>query len=382
MQITRRLATFGLLASGGLSACASGMRAPLAPAPAEEVMPAVPNPGWDAWVQNFRSRATSRGISPGTFDRAFANAGYMPGVIERDRSQTEFTRTLEDYLQIAAGPKKVALGRDAFTRQRPALAAIEARYGVPAEIVAAIWGVESNFGTRRGAIPVVSALSTLAYDGRRGAFFESQLVEALRILQNGDVTPERMTGSWAGAMGHTQFIPTSYASLAVDFDGDGRRDIWSDDPTDALASTANYLARNGWRQGEPWGHVITPANPGAGGTVIQPQPGGPSFRVFHNFNVIKRYNNSTNYALGVGHLSDRLTGAPAIEGPFPPDRYGLVKSQRLELQQRLNAAGYDAGDPDGVLGSQTAAAIRAFQQARGLPVTGEPSVALLRALGG
>lgn len=381
MQITRRLATFGLLA-GGLSACSAGMSAPLAPAPAEEVMPAVPNAGWDAWVQNYRGRALSRGVSAATFDRAFADAGYMPGVIERDRSQTEFTRTLEDYLQIAAGPKKVALGREAFARQRTNLAAIEARYGVPAEIVAAIWGVESNFGTRRGAIPVVSALSTLAYDGRRGEFFESQLTEALRILQNGDVTPDRMTGSWAGAMGHTQFIPTSYASLAVDYDGDGRRDIWSDDPTDALASTANYLARNGWRRGEPWGHVITPANPGSGGTVIQPQPGGPQFRVYHNFNVIKRYNNSTNYALGVGHLSDRLTGAPAIEGPFPPDRYGMTKVQRLDLQRRLNAAGFDAGDPDGVLGSQTASAIRAFQQARGLPVTGDPSLEVLRALGG
>ena len=381
MRITRRLATFGLMA-GGLSACSSGMSAPLSPAPAEEVMPSVPNAGWDAWVQNFRSRATGQGIAPATYDRAFARAGYLPGVIERDRSQTEFTRTLEDYLQIAAGPKKVALGRDAFARQRSTLAAIEARYGVPANVVAAIWGVESNFGTRRGAIPVVSALSTLAYDGRRGAFFESQLLEALRILQNGDITPDRMTGSWAGAMGHTQFIPTSYASLAVDFDGDGRRDIWSEDPTDALASTANYLARNGWRRGEPWGQVITPQNPGSGGTVIQPQPGGPQFRVYHNFNVIKRYNNSTNYALGVGHLSDRLTGAPAIEGPFPPDRYGLVKEQRLDLQRRLNAAGYDAGDPDGVLGAQTASAISAFQQARGLPVTGEPSVQLLRALGG
>ena len=376
MTMTRRTASFGLLALG-LQGCIGNPIA--APAVAQQAMPIVANPGWDAWVAGFRPRALSSGVSAATFDRAFAGAGYIPGVIERDRNQTEFSRTLEDYLQIAAGPKKVAAGRSAFARQQNTLRAIESRYGVDAKIVAAIWGVESNFGTRRGDIPVVSALSTLAYDGRRGQFFEQQLVAALRILQNGDTTPGNMTGSWAGAMGHTQFIPTSYQSLAVDFNGDGRRDIWADDPTDALASAANYLAKNGWRRGEPWGML---ASQGSGGTVIQPQPGGPSFRVFHNFNVIKRYNNSTNYAIGVGHLGDRLAGGPAIDGPFPPDRFGLTKVQRMDLQRRLNAAGFDAGEPDGVIGSGTRAAIEGYQRRAGLPVSGEPSLALLRALGG
>ncbi len=384
MRPGRRAVTFGLLAAGlgacgqrtGFGASAGG----LAPAPDPDVIP-IENPGWRGWVQSFLPRARAAGVSQETLDRAFDGAGYLPGVIERDRNQTEFTRTLEDYLNITASEDKVATGRAQVARWRSTLDAIEARYGVEAEVVAAVWGVESQYGARRGEFPVVSALSTLAYDGRRGAFFEQQLVSALKTLQRGDVAPSRMTGSWAGAMGHTQFIPTSYQSLAVDFDGDGRRDIWSEDPTDALASTANYLARNGWRRGQPWGQEITSANPGSGGTVITPQPGGPSFRVFHNFNVIKRYNNSTNYAIGVGHLSDRLAGAGPLRGAFPPDRYGMTKEQRQALQARLTAAGYDTGGTDGVIGSNSRAAISAFQAARGLPVTGDPSLELLRLLG-
>lgn len=375
MEITRRQAGLGLVAAG-VSACA---RPPgLAPAPEAEVMPAVANPGWDAWVADFRPRALSRGVSAPTFDSAFARAGYLPGVIERDRNQTEFTRTLEDYLQISANDEKVARGRAAVARQQTTLAAIESRYGVDAEIVAAIWGVESNFGERRGAIPVVSALSTLSYEGRRGSFFESQLVAGLEILERGDTTPDRLVGSWAGAMGHTQFIPTSYLAYAVDFTGDGRSDIWSRDPADALASAANYLARFGWRQGQPWSLEALPGT--SGGTLITPQPGGPSFRVYPNFAVIKRYNNSTNYALGVGYLASRLAGGGPIEGSFPPDRYGLTKDQRIALQSRLNRAGYDAGTPDGVIGSGTEAAISAFQRDRGLIVTGEPSPAILAML--
>ncbi len=375
MRLTRRQVGLGL---GALGLAACGGPPSLAPAPAEEVMRAAPNPAWDAWVAAFRPRALSRGVSASTWDRAFTRAGYLPGVIERDRNQTEFTRTLEDYLQIAANEEKVARGRAAFARQAATLQAIEARHGVEAEVVAAIWGVESDFGRRRGAIPVVSALSTLAYDGRRGSFFEDQLVAALLILQRGDTTPDRMVGSWAGAMGHTQFIPTSYQAYAVDFTGDGRRDIWSDDPADALASAANYLARAGWRPGQPSSSEAVAGT--SGGRLITPQPGGPTFRVHPNFDVIRRYNNSVNYALGVGYLAHRLAGGGPIRGAFPPDRYGLTKDQRVALQSRLNAAGYDAGTPDGVIGSGTRAAIEAFQRRRGLPVTGDPSPAVLAML--
>lgn len=375
MGMTRRQVGLGLGALG-LSACAGPPS--LAPAPAEEVMRAVPDPGWREWVAAFRPRALSRGVSGATWDRAFARAGFLPGVIERDRNQTEFTRTLEDYLQIAANEEKVARGRAAFARQAATLQAIEARYGVDAEVVAAIWGVESDFGRRRGAIPVVSALSTLGYDGRRGAFFEDQLVAALLILQRGDTTPERMVGSWAGAMGHTQFIPTSYQAYAVDFTGDGRRDIWAEDPADALASAANYLARSGWRRGQPSSSEAVAGT--SGGRLITPQPGGPGFRVYPNFDVIKRYNNSTNYALGVGYLARRLAGGGPIRGTFPPDSYGLTKDQRVALQRGLNRRGFDAGTPDGVIGSGTREAIEAFQDARGLARTGEPSPALLSML--
>ena len=198
----------------------------------------VRNANYDAWVRGFRARAANQGISQSTLDAGFRGAGYLPGVVKRDRNQTEFNRTLEDYLAIAASDERVTKGRAAFARHRGTLSAIEAKYGVPAQIVAAIWGLESFFGERRGDVSVVAATSTLAFDGRRGQFFEEQLIAALRILQSGDISAQDLKGSWAGAMGHTQFIPTSYQSFAVDFTGDGRRDIWSDDPTDALASTA------------------------------------------------------------------------------------------------------------------------------------------------
>ena len=337
----------------------------------------VPNAGYDAWVAAFRARAGRYGLSQATLDAGFRGTGYLPGVVTRDRNQTEFSRSLEDYLSIAASDERVAKGRAAYARHRRTLAAVEDRYGVDPAIVAAIWGLESMYGERRGDVPVISATSTLAFDGRRGAFFERQLVAALRILQRGDVAPENLTGSWAGAMGHTQFIPTSYQEYAVDFTGDGRRDIWSEDPADSLASTAAYLSRSGWRRGVRWGGL---AGPGATGRVVQPQPGGPRFAVTGNFGVIKRYNNSDAYAIGVGHLADRIAGAGPLQASFPPDAAGLTKADRIELQRRLTARGFDAGGADGVIGANTRDAIRAFQASRGLPATGEPSGALLRSL--
>jgi membrane-bound lytic murein transglycosylase B len=258
------------------------------------------------------------------------------------------------------------------------LTALEDRYGVDASIITAIWGLESFYGERRGQVPVISATSTLAFDGRRGAFFEQQLIAALRILQNGDIPAARMLGSWAGAMGHTQFIPTSYMQFAVDHDGDGRRDIWSDDPTDALASAAAYLQRNGWTPGLTWGGEAGSGGPS--GPVIQPQPGGPAFATTSNFRVIKRYNNSDAYAICVGHLADRIAGGGPLRGSFPPDANGLTKADRIALQQRLTARGFDTQGSDGVIGRNTEAAIRAYQASQGLPVTGLPSQALLQSL--
>lgn len=388
--------------SGGAG---GGYRAP-DPAPR-----AVPDAGWDAWVEGFKSRAASRGISSGTLDAAFRGAGFLPEVIEKDRNQTEFSRTLEDYLNIAASDDRVSLGRQKYAQYGGVLSAIQSRYGVEGNVVAAVWGLESFFGTRRGNVPVVSALSTLAYEGRRGEFFEGQLVAALKILQAGDVSPGAMTGSWAGAMGHTQFIPTSYLAFAVDFTGDGRRDIWSEDPTDALASTAAYLAKSGWTAGLPWGMEVTvPAgfDTGllgrgkgksaadwqglgvraadgralAGGSIIAGgnSGGAPFFLLTQNFATILRYNNAQNYAIGVGHLSDRLLGRGAVQASFGPDTAGMTKADRQDLQQRLTAAGFDTGGTDGVMGAKTKAAISAYQASVGLPVTGEPSLELLRRL--
>jgi membrane-bound lytic murein transglycosylase B len=381
MLTTRRVFSTGAMMAL-LSACGGRPRggsvvAARAPDP---VMQAVSNPAFDAWVAGFKGRAASKGISSRTISTSFAQAGYLPDVIDRDRNQTEFSRTLEEYLAIAASDERVAKGRANYARYRDVLGQIESRYGVEAHVVTAIWGLESMFGERRGNVPVVSALSTLAFDGRRGAFFESQLIAALQILDNGDTTPARMTGSWAGAMGHTQFIPTSYLAYAVDFTGDGRRDIWEEDPTDALASTASYLARSGWQRGQAWGGEEGSPGFASGTRRIQPQVGGPVFAVGPNFNAIKRYNNSDSYAIGVGHLADRIAGAGPIRGGFPPDRYGFTADQRKQLQARLTAAGYDTGGTDGVLGSKSRAAISAYQQRNGLAVTGEPSLELLRRL--
>jgi lytic murein transglycosylase len=376
MQIDRRLFGLGLLGLG-LSACSRAVPAGNVSTSTPTGLPAdlrpVPNAAYDAWVASFQGRAAAQGISQSTLDAAFRGTGYLPGVVTRDRNQTEFSRSLEDYLAIAASEERVAKGRAAFARHRGTLTELESRYGVDAKIICAIWGLESFYGERRGEVPVISATSTLAFDGRRGRFFEQQLIAALRILQNGDIPASRMTGSWAGAMGHTQFIPTSFLQFAVDHDGDGRRDIWSDDPTDALASAAAYLQRNGWQRGVSWGRESPDGS-------LQPQPGGPRFATTANFRVIKRYNNSDAYAIGVGHLSDRIGGAGPLRTPFPPDANGLTKADRIALQQRLTARGFDTQGADGVIGSNTEAAIRAYQATRGLPVTGTPSQALLQSL--
>ena len=408
---TRRTVLLGLTALAMTACVNGGGGSAVAQGPGPGMTP-VPNAGYDAWVAAFRPRAAARGVSTATYDAAFARAGYLPGVIEKDRSQTEFKRSLQDYLAIAASDERVSKGRAALARHRAALDQISTRYGVEPQVIVAVWGLESYYGERRGEINVISATSTLAYDGRRGEFFQDQLVAALKILQNGDTTPANMTGSWAGAMGHTQFIPTSYQLFAVDFTGDGRRDIWSDDPTDSLASTAAYLARSGWTRGQPWGvEVLLPAgfagpfgrgttrsaadwgamgvrdmngktvpNHGPSSILAPSGPNGPAFMVFRNFGAILRYNNAENYAIGVGHLSDRIAGGPPIRGSFPPDAQGLTIADRQEIQRRLTAKGFDTGGTDGVIGAKSQAAISAWQTSVGRPATGQATQEVLQAL--
>ena len=380
MAMNRRQFNVGLGALG-LSGCSNagfGGNSSIASSGLPDDLRPVQNAGYNAWSAEFQQRALRQGFSQNLLTAAFAGAGYLPGVVKRDRNQVEFKRSLEDYLSIAVSDERVSKGRAAYASHKSTLSAIERAYGVSAYIVAAIWGLESFYGERRGSVPVISATSTLAYDGRRGAFFEKQLIAALKILKNGDTTSDNMTGSWAGAMGHTQFIPTSYLEFAVDFTKDGRRDIWSNDPSDALASTAAYLSRNGWKNGVRWGNEVV--GNASSGSVIQPQPGGPKFAVTANFKVIKRYNNSDSYAIGVGHLADRIAGGPPLRSSFPPDANGMTKDDRVALQQGLTANGFDTGGSDGVVGPKTRQAISAFQQSRGLEATGEPSLALLRLL--
>ncbi len=403
------LAAFGLASCGGGPAGVSFGR-PAQAASLDQPPKPRPDPGYRAWVQRFRSRAAAKGISQATLDAAFRGAGYLPQVIKHDRAQFQARRTLEDYIAIAASDARLRIGASKLKKHRRLLDRIAARYGVDKHVVAAIWGVESGFGAQRGETPVISALSTLGYESRRAAFFESQLVAALAILQAGDISPGAMKGSWAGAMGHTQFIPTTYLSHAVDFTGDGRRDIWADDPADALASAANYLSKSGWQTGRLWGlevrlpggsdalvsrpvsdwrgRGVTRANGGdlpdhGPATLILPNgAGGPAFLLFANYHVLRTYNDSMKYALAVGHLSDRLAGGDPLAGSFGTDAQGLSFDERKELQERLTRAGFDTDGADGVIGDKTTAAIRAYEAARGLPVTGLASKALLLHLRG
>ena len=373
----------------------------------------VAKAGFGEWVDRFRLRAQARGIRNNTLDAAFRDVQFDEDVIRRDRNQSEFSKPIWEYLGSAVSDRRVKNGKAALSKHSDTLDAIERRAGVEKEVVVAVWGLETGYGGYRGSNNIIQSMATLAYEGRRGAFFEEQLIAALEILQNGDTSARNMTGSWAGAMGHTQFMPTSYLSNAVDFNGDGRRDIWSDDPTDALASTAAYLKNAGWKTGQPWGvEVRLPrgfdytladrtvtrstgawARMGVRDTTGQEVPNhgrasillpagarGPALMIFDNFAALERYNSADAYVIGVGHLSDRVKGGPRIQGSWPTGDPAMSRSQREEMQLRLTLAGFDTQGVDGRVGPNTINAIRSYQRARGLVPDGYASVALLKTL--
>ncbi|ONN71423.1 lytic murein transglycosylase [Pseudomonas oryzihabitans] len=435
---TRGFKTGGLLAgtlvtllTAALAACAQTQTTPSAapsspssskpapaanaPASAAEAMP-QPDESFEQWRSRFRTLALGRGISAATFDQAFAGVQPDPAVIAADRSQPEFTKPVWEYLESAVSPLRVRNGKSLLIQQAGLLASLKARYGIEPARLVAFWGMESNYGNNMGNKGVIRSLATLAYEGRRPDFAQDQLIAALGILQHGDVTADRMIGSWAGAMGQTQFIPTTYDQYAVDFDGDGRRDIWGS-TADALASTANYLKASGWQDGKPWGYEVrVPANfdysladMGVRKSLAEwnalgiqglglPQPAaqpsdsaslllpaghrGPAFLVFNNFRTILKYNNSSSYALGVALLSERYRDAGQIAGSWPTDDLPLSRSERVELQQRLAALGLDPGSADGIIGANTRKAIRAYQQSQGWPADGYPNHQLLDKLRG
>jgi membrane-bound lytic murein transglycosylase B len=352
------------------------------------------------WVSNFKKDAVSNGITTSTFDTAFENVQLNSRVIKADNKQAEFSREIWDYLDTATSPKRIANGKENLSDYLNLLREIQFKYQVDAEVILAIWGLESSYGKRMGDINIIEALATLAFDGRREKFGKQQLLEALSIIQRGDITPDKMMGSWAGAMGHTQFIPTSYQAYAQDFTGDGKRNVWDPlDPSDALASTANYLAEFGWTNNQPWGIEVnlpenfnyrnadlevkaTPArwselglktitggkipNYGEGSVFLPAGAKGPAFIVFNNFFVIKRYNNANSYAMAVGHLSDRILGGKPFHIEWPRGPGALKFNEKVELQNLLNQLGYDVGEADGIIGPNSIAAIRKFQISVGL----------------
>ena len=367
------------------------------------------------WLAAFRPRAMAAGISADTLDLALAGVTLREDVLEKERNQAEFTRRIWDYLDRAVSNERIAAGRAALLTHRDLLDRIETHYGVDRQIVVAIWGLESNFGAVRGDVPTIAALATLAATNRRGAYFESELIAALRILQAGDVTVSGLKGSWAGAMGHTQFMPSNYLTLAVDFDEDGRRDIWGDDPSDALASTAAYLAKWGWQRGEAWGvEIVLPqgfdyglsgdkvhklsaewqalgvTKAGGGdlpdnGAAWVLMPGGArgaALLICPNFHVIAHYNRADAYVLAVGHLGDRIMGGGPIQTPWPRDLRALTRGEGMDLQRRLTDAGFDTGGADGRIGPRTQSAIRAYQTAMGLVPDGFASAEILHRLHG
>jgi membrane-bound lytic murein transglycosylase B len=411
MSVFRAVMAAALCVAGSVSAGPIPLDGPVHVSPITRVQTA--NQGFNAWISGFRNRATRQGISTATFDAAFDGIIYNTTVIERDRNQSEFTKSLWDYLDTAVSDARVRNGRRALDNNRQLLNRIEDTFGVDKDVVVAIWGLESAYGAVRGSTNVIEAMATLAYDGRRGEFFEQQLIAALQILQAGDTAPRNMTGSWAGAMGHTQFIPTSFLDYAVDGNGDGRRDIWADDPTDALASTANYLRSFGWVQGQPWGvEVQIPqgfdyatarrenqklpsewatigivdmagrAVPDHGSASILLPAGalGAAFMIFPNFAVIERYNTADAYVIGVGLLSGRISGGDAVQAAWPRDDRALNGVERVELQERLTAAGFDTTVIDGRIGPLTINAIRNYQLANNITPDGYASLRLLNRL--
>lgn len=366
-----------------------------------------------ACVETLWPAAKAAGVTRATFDVAFQGFTPDPEVVEAANFQPEYVKPIGEYIDRVVSDKRITTGKQMLIDNKALLDQIEAKYGVDRHIIVAIWGVESNYGTQPGDKNIIRSLGTLYCTGTKAKFAKPQIVTALKILQHGDINLQRMNGSWAGAMGHTQFIPTTYTRFAIDQDGDGKRDIWDNIP-DALGSTASYLRASKWQPGQTWGYEvsvpkgidpkkISPSTmkalgdwqklgflrvngepfprPGDKATLFAPEGArGPSFLVLNNFRSILHYNTATSYALGVGHLADRLAGGGPFVHPWPTDETHLSLDQRTELQQLLIAKGLLVGDADGVIGPATLEAVKTYQRSKGLPVDGFPSLTILKDL--
>lgn len=372
--------------------------------------PAAPDDDFQQWVDSLRAEAMAQGVRAVTFDAAFAGVRPIASVVELDRRQPEFTQTFWSYLDKRVTPSRVARGQEMLARHREVLEAVSRRYGVQPRFLVAFWGLETNYGDNTGNHSLIAALATLAYDTRRSDFFREQLLAALELMDRGDV-PVDATGSWAGALGHPQFMPTSYRAYAVDFDGDGRRDLWNS-VADVFASAANFLAAAGWRDDQTWGRevrlpsgfdyaqsgldIVKPLadwqrlgvrKAGGGdlptvdieGSVILPggAAGAPAFIVYSNFNSIMAWNRSILYAVSVGHLSDRLVGKPPLQAARPAAEVPLSRDEVMEMQKLLGRLGLETGAADGIVGPATRQAVRAYQAEAALPADGYPTADLL-----
>jgi lytic murein transglycosylase len=371
-------------------------------------------PDFQACLGRIRAQAQAGGVSNATFDRAAAGLEHDPSVIDLSNNQPEFRIPIWDYLAMLVDDERINDGKVKLKEWASALATAEQRYGVDRYTITAVWGVESDYGRAIGKRPLVHSLATLSCSGARQSYFRGELIATLQILQSGDIRPEGLVGSWAGAFGHTQFMPSTFQRLAVDLDGDGRRDIVDSVP-DALGSTANFLRHAGWVTGAEWGYEVrlpagyagesgrrqksplatwaargitrvdgTPISStgGAGNAALLLPAGskGPAFLVFRNFDAIYSYNAAESYALAIAHLAERLRGGTPFATAWPTDDRGLSRAERTEVQRLLNERGYDTGTPDGHVGPRTQAAIKAFQEKMGLPVVARAGGKLLDAL--
>ncbi|KHO17293.1 lytic transglycosylase [Acinetobacter baumannii] len=376
----------------------------------------TPNNNFQSCLTNLRSQAIAAGVSGSTYDRYTQNLTPDYSVIDKLNYQPEFSTPIWDYLSGLVDEERVELGKQKLAQYRDVLNRASQTYGVPQETIVAVWGVESNFGDISGKYPLLQALGTLSCEGRRQSYFRTEFFATMRILQRGDLTEDQLKGSWAGAFGHTQFMPSTYERLAVDFDGDGRRDLVSS-TADALASTANFLNKAGWQTGMPWGFEVkipagmsidgegrrskkslsswnargvtridgTPLIQGAlsdntpAGLMAPAGANGPIFLVFKNFDAIYSYNAAESYGLAIAHLSDRLKGGKPFVASWPTDDPGTSRAERREIQQFLINRGYDIGAVDGLIGDKTRVAIRQEQTRLGLNPNGRAGQQILRA---
>lgn len=365
------------------------------------------------WLEDYQQYAISQGIAPQVVKQAFERIQLNERVLELDRRQPEFTQTFWQYFNRAVTRWRIQQGEKLLKKHPRLLHQVTQKYGIPERILIALWGMETNFGGYTGNTPIIESLATLSYDARRSRFFSKELISALRLLEKENIPLSQMKGSWAGAMGQCQFMPSNYLRYAVDANQNGQRDLWQDLP-DVFHSMGNFLKTLGWQAGENWGREITlpesfdyaladgktkrslnewrqlglkladgrslPNEEMKAALLLPYDASGPAFLVFKNFFVIKRWNNSNKYALAVGHLADRIVGRPALSKAAPKDDQNLSYAEIREIQNRLNLLGLDAGPADGIIGSRTKTALRQFQSQHGLIADGYPSYKMLKKL--